>query len=96
MFFENSESRLLWFNGNTLESPFKFELVGILLGIAIYNSNILDLHLPMACYKKLLNIQPDINDLKELMPSVGNSLQYILDSVEPDLEQKLYQPFTVE
>lgn len=55
MFTDHQDSRLLWFNGSTLESNYKFELVGVLMGIAIYNSNILDLHLPMACYKKLLN-----------------------------------------
>jgi len=31
------ESRLFWFNGNTFESNVKFELIGILMGIAIYN-----------------------------------------------------------
>lgn len=56
MFTHQEESRMLWFNGNTFESNIKFELIGMLMGIAIYNQNILDLHLPMACYKKLLDI----------------------------------------
>jgi hypothetical protein len=56
MFTYNEDSRVFWFNGNTFESNLKFELIGILMGLAIYNSNILDLHLPMACYKKILNI----------------------------------------
>lgn len=56
MFKYHEDSRLFWFNGNTFESNIKFELTGILMGIAIYNSVILDLHFPMACYKKLLNI----------------------------------------
>ena len=49
----------------------------------------------MACYKKLLNIQPTLSDLKELNPSVGQGVQYILDTLDPDLEEKLFQPFTV-
>jgi len=60
MFKHHEDSRLLWFNGNTFESNVKFELIGILMGMAIYNSNILDLHLPMACYKKLLDVQPTL------------------------------------
>ena len=32
-----------------------FELVGIILGLAIYNAINLDLHLPNIIYKKLLN-----------------------------------------
>jgi ubiquitin-protein ligase E3 A len=56
MFTYNDESRTYWFNGNTFEPNIKFELMGILTGIAIYNSVILDLHMPIAVYKKLLNI----------------------------------------
>jgi len=56
MFTYNEDSRFFWFNGNTFEDNIKFELIGILMGIAIYNSVILDLHFPMACYKKLLGI----------------------------------------
>lgn len=56
MFKYFEDSRLFWFNGHTFESNVKFELIGIIMGLAIYNSNILDLHMPMACYKKLLNI----------------------------------------
>jgi hypothetical protein len=37
MFTHNDDSRLLWFNGNTFESNMKFELIGMLMGIAIYN-----------------------------------------------------------
>jgi hypothetical protein len=38
------------------ESNIKFELIGMLMGKVIYYQNILDLHLPMACYKKHLDI----------------------------------------
>jgi hypothetical protein len=68
MFTYNEDSRMLWFNGSTFESNVKFELIGILMGIAIYNQNILDVHMPMACYKKLLDIQPTLKDLYEIKP----------------------------
>lgn len=90
MFTYNEDSRVLWFNGNTFESNIKFELIGMLMGIAIYNQNILDLHLPMACYKKLLDIQPSLKDLYEYQPKVAASVDYILNSEDPDLEEKLY------
>jgi HECT-domain (ubiquitin-transferase) len=96
MFSYNEESRMLWLNGNTFEANVKFELIGILMGIAIYNQNILDLHLPIACYKKLLDIQPSLKDLHEYMPSVAQSLEYILKSEDPNLEATFYQNFTVE
>lgn len=37
MFKYNEQNRLYWFNGQTLESPLQFELIGSLMGIAIYN-----------------------------------------------------------
>lgn len=33
----DEETRNLWFNSDSLESQEEFELVGMLLGIAIYN-----------------------------------------------------------
>jgi hypothetical protein len=95
MFNYKEDSRVYWFNGKTFESKIKFELIGILMGLAIYNAIILDLHLPMAAYKKLLGIQPDLEDLAEYMPTEAKSLQYILDCEDADLEETLYQNFTV-
>ncbi len=46
MFKYHEEGRLLWFNSDSLESNKEFELVGILLGIAIYNSIIVDFVMP--------------------------------------------------
>ena len=96
MFKYSEDTRLYWFNGNTFETNLKFELIGILMGIAIYNQVILDLHFPRACYKKLLNLQPNLQDLYEYMPEVAQSLEFILNTDEPDLENLLYQNFTVE
>ena len=53
MFKYYPESRLLWFNSDSFESDREFELIGKLLGIAIYNSIIIDLRMPSALYKKL-------------------------------------------
>lgn len=47
-------TRALWFNGESLEAPVQFELVGALLGLAIYNAVILDIHFPRVLYRKLL------------------------------------------
>jgi hypothetical protein len=47
MFKYLEESRSLWFTIDSPESDEVFELVGVLLGIAIYNSIILDLHFPI-------------------------------------------------
>jgi len=40
-------------------------LIGILMGLAIYNNIILDVSFPLAIYKILLFEEPDFDDLKE-------------------------------
>ena len=79
MFQYFEESRLLWFNADSLESSKEFELVGLLLGIAIYNSTMLDLPLPQAVYRKLKGFRSTLVDLRELQPSVARGLQQLLD-----------------
>ncbi|VDL89161.1 unnamed protein product [Schistocephalus solidus] len=62
-------------------------MVGALCGLAIYNSIIVDLNFPLAMFKKLLGQQPTLEDLKELDPVVGKSLQQLLEYEEPDLDE---------
>ena len=44
----------------SFECNLNFELIGTLIGMAIYNSVLLDLHLPTVVYKKLLGQQTDL------------------------------------
>ena len=72
----NEESRLYWFTPNPAQdrdSTAEFRLAGLLLGLAVYNSVILDLHLPLALYKKLMGIEVGLPELKQLDP-VNNIL----------------------
>ncbi|KTF92285.1 hypothetical protein cypCar_00012607 [Cyprinus carpio] len=63
-----------------------FHLIGIICGLAIYNSTVVDLHFPLVLYKKLLNVSPTLDDLKELSPTEGRSLQQLLE-YEGDVEE---------
>ena len=60
-----------------------FHLIGITCGLAIYNSTVVDLHFPLALYKKLLNVKPGLEDLKELSPTEG---RYGAERWEPGME----------
>lgn len=53
MFTLDNETNLYWFNGNSLETPNEFRLLGMLLGLALTNNVILDLHFPNVTYKKV-------------------------------------------
>ena len=46
-----------------------FNLIGIICGLAIYNSTVVDLHFPLVLYKKLLNVPSKLEDFKELSPT---------------------------
>ena len=43
----------------------------------MYNQVILDIHFPRVIYKKLLNLQPDFDDLIDYSPSIAKSLKFI-------------------
>jgi len=40
---------------NSIEAPLNFELAGMILGLAIYNTVNLDVKFPVVIYKKLLD-----------------------------------------
>lgn len=55
MFVYRRQTRTFWFNMLAQGMEPEFELVGIVIGLAIYNGVILDVHFPLVVYKKLLN-----------------------------------------
>jgi E3 ubiquitin-protein ligase HECTD2 len=58
LFVYDEESRTCYFNPNTFETSDQYYLVGALLGLAIYNSTILDVALPPFAFRKLLASAP--------------------------------------
>jgi len=94
MFLINEETRTLAFNPDSMESTFEFELLGVLLGIAIYNSTILELHFPPVIYKKLLGIKPTLDDLLEAQPTLARGLLQLLE-FDGDVEAVFARDFTV-
>ncbi|KAM8924385.1 putative E3 ubiquitin-protein ligase HERC4 isoform 3-T3 [Pelodytes ibericus] len=95
MFRYYEDSRLIWFSDQTFEDSDLFHLIGVICGLAIYNFTIVDLHFPLALYKKLLKKKPSLDDLKELMPDVGRSMQQLLDYSEDDMEETFCLNFTI-
>uniref|UniRef100_A0ABI7Z5I9 HECT domain-containing protein n=1 Tax=Felis catus TaxID=9685 RepID=A0ABI7Z5I9_FELCA len=79
----------------TFEDSDLFHLIGVICGLAIYNFTIVDLHFPLALYKKLLKKKPSLDDLKELVPDVGRSMQQLLDYPEDDVEETFCLNFTI-
>jgi len=93
MFVHCEESRTFWFNPSSYESCAQFTLIGIVLGLAMYNSVILDLHLPSVIYTKLAGKKGIFEDLKEFKPSVWKGLNELLEYSSDDMEEVFMQPF---
>jgi ubiquitin-protein ligase E3 A len=94
MFIYLEDTHCFWFNSSSLETEKEFELVGILLGLAIYNGIILDIRFPQAVYKKLQGEMLSLNDLIDCQPSIGRSLRQLLE-YEGDVENGFCYSFQV-
>ncbi|KAJ1568567.1 putative E3 ubiquitin-protein ligase, partial [Cladochytrium tenue] len=96
MFVFDEDSQLCWFNVASLENTEEYRLVGIVVGLAIYNSTILDVPFPSACYKKLLNQPVGLEDLKMLRPALGRGLEQLLEYDGDDVEAVFCRDFVAE
>ena len=73
MFTYDERTKLFWFNPSSFENEGQFTLIGIVLGLAIYNNCILDVHFPMVVYRKLMGKKGTFRDLADSNP-VGSFL----------------------
>lgn len=95
MFKTDNDSRQVWFSEDSFEGEHMYGLIGILLGLAIYNFTIIYLPFPLALYKKILKEPVDLSDLKVLSPVLGNSLQQLLDYKGDDLRDVFNLTFEI-
>ncbi|KAG7262513.1 hypothetical protein CRUP_000004 [Coryphaenoides rupestris] len=66
----------------------QYSLIGIVLGLAIYNNCILDVHFPMVVYRKLMGKKGTFPDLADSHPVLYQSLKQLLEysgNVEEDM-----------
>uniref|UniRef100_A0A8C3H7G1 HECT and RLD domain containing E3 ubiquitin protein ligase family member 6 n=1 Tax=Chrysemys picta bellii TaxID=8478 RepID=A0A8C3H7G1_CHRPI len=79
----------MWFPTSPSVEKKKYFLFGILCGLSLFNRIIAFIPFPLAIFKKLLDKKPSLEDLKELSPVVGKSLQAVLDYEYDDIEENL-------
>jgi len=109
MFTYNNKVRSWWFNSASTETEQEFNLLGVLMGLAVYNGINLDIRLPLCCYKKLLSpaVVPfhnphapvgiatlSLEDLSDVNPELAHGLKELL-SYEGDVENDLCQTFQI-
>ncbi|KAK9708462.1 hypothetical protein K7432_009630, partial [Basidiobolus ranarum] len=98
MFTFNEESRSCWFISNPLVDEAQLEeyrLIGRLIGLAIYNSVILDVRFSLGLYKKLMGQKVSITDLKSFDPMLVHGLEQLLE-FEGDVVSAFERTFQIE
>ncbi|KAL8818194.1 MAG: hypothetical protein Q9223_003119 [Gallowayella weberi] len=111
MFVYDEDSQYCYFNPNTFETSDQFFLVGVVLGLAIYNSIILDVALPPFTFRKLLASAPTytgpltsmsrpnanytLADLAEFRPVLASGLQSLLE-YDGDVQDTFCRDFVAE
>lgn len=95
MFLYCEDSKTYWFNPDTLETNANFKLVGTVLRLAIYNGVILDVHLPLTAYKKLMGVSVGLKDLEQVNPGLAAGLKQML-CFEGNIEATYCRHFCVE
>ena len=94
LFTYYSKSRLFWFNFNSKEEVIKYELIGKILGLSIYNGILLDIKFHLALYKKLIKVEPNLEDIKEIDGELYNNFNYLLKTNDDNLESEIDSNFT--
>ncbi|XP_066487809.1 probable E3 ubiquitin-protein ligase HERC6 [Tiliqua scincoides] len=77
----------MWFPPVPSVEKNKYFLFGILFGLSLFNRVTVYVPFPLAIFKKLIGQKPSLDDLKELNPKVGTSLQQLLDYEQDDIEE---------
>jgi E3 ubiquitin-protein ligase HECTD2 len=110
LFVYDDDSQFCYFNPYCFESSEQFFLVGVLLGLAIYNSTILDIALPPFAFKKLLAAAPStsipaaaqrqphtssLDDLAEYRPALAKGLRALLD-FDGDVQETFCYDFVAQ
>ncbi|BGP44507.1 Putative E3 ubiquitin-protein ligase [Rhodotorula kratochvilovae] len=79
MFLHDADSNLCYLNPGAVGMEDDFWLVGVVVGLAVYNAATLDVPLPLAIYKKLSFEPLSLADLAQVQPSLARGLQQLLD-----------------
>eukprot|EP00980_Cylindrotheca_fusiformis_P004137 scaffold902_cov147-Cylindrotheca_fusiformis.AAC.2 len=90
---EIADVHVTWFNSDCVWNYDGYYLVGVLVGLAVYNSVLLDVHFPQAVYRKLLRMPLGLEDMVD--GNIRSGLQKLLDYEYDDIEDVFCLTFEV-
>ncbi|CAK6432981.1 unnamed protein product [Pipistrellus nathusii] len=95
MFMYPKKATYMWFPVKPKFEKKRYFFFGVLCGLTLFNCNVANIPFPLALFKKLLDQTPSLEDLKELSPVLGRSLQTLLDDESADFEEVFHIYFNV-
>ncbi|XP_060103049.1 probable E3 ubiquitin-protein ligase HERC6 [Heteronotia binoei] len=95
LFMYCEQNSPMWFPANPSADLRNYYLFGILYGLCLFNRVLAYVPFPLALFKKLRGKEPSLQDLKELSPVLGNSLQSVLDYELDDMEANLQLSYNI-
>lgn len=86
MFTVDSRSRMTWFQPCAMEPLYKYELLGLLMSLAVYNGLTLPVNFPVAFYRKLLGLKvKDLDHIRDGWPELTRGLEELLSWDDGDV-----------
>ncbi|KAF3388601.1 Ubiquitin-protein ligase E3A [Penicillium rolfsii] len=86
MFTMDSRHRVSWFQPCSWEPVYKFELIGLLMSIAVYNGLTLPINFPVAFYRKLLGLKvKHLDHIRDGWPELAQGLDSLLTWTDGDV-----------
>lgn len=86
MFTVDPRMRISWFQPCSLEPLYKFELLGLLLSLAVYNGLTLPVNFPIAFYRKLLGLKvKHLDQIQDGWPELAKGLEGLLTWQDGDV-----------
>ncbi|KAM9086669.1 E3 ISG15--protein ligase HERC5-like isoform 1-T1 [Megaptera novaeangliae] len=95
MFTYPEEASYMWFPVKPKFEKKNYFFFGVLCGLCLFSCNVANIPFPLALFKKLLDQAPSLEDLKELSPLLGKSLQTLLDDEGDDFREVFHIHFNV-
>jgi len=93
-FTTDPTTQMSWFQPDSLEPLYKFELLGLLTSLAVYNGLTLPFTFPRALYLKLLNLPVSkLADIEDGWPELAKGLRILRDWPEENVEDVFMRPF---
>ena len=86
MFTMDQRTRVSWLQPCSFEPLYKFELLGLLVSLAVYNGLTLPVNLPIAFYRKLLGLKvKHLDHIRDGWPELAKGLEGLLTWQDGDV-----------